>query len=370
MPTDEQLHIGIMSGTSLDGIDIALTAFAEPRQVRLLGALCIPLGDELRGRLLALCSPGNDELREAGILGQLWARSAANGVHQLLKLLGLRPEQITSIGSHGQTVRHHPELGFSLQLGAPALLAELTNIDVACDFRSRDLAAGGQGAPLVPAFHHWAFADPATPISLLNIGGFANLTLLRPGQPVTGFDCGPGNVLMDTWIHQHRNAVYDADGAWAASGRVCEPLLAEMLNDSFFSLSGPRSTGREHFNGAWLKRLLAQQHTQPTPADVQATLLELTARGISQSLRQEDMQTNPVYVCGGGVHNSQLLNRLRALLPEARLASSEALGVNPDWMEAMAFAWLAWRLDQRQTGSLAEVTGARGNRILGALYPA
>lgn len=370
MPSTEQLHVGIMSGTSLDGIDIAVSAFAEPRQVRLLGALCIPLQADLRNRLLTLCSPGSDELRDAGIAGQLWARSAAAGVRELLQQLGLQAAQITSIGSHGQTIRHHPELGFSLQIGAPALLAELTGIDVACDFRSRDLAAGGQGAPLVPAFHHWAFANPNSPISLLNIGGFANLTLLRPGQPVTGFDCGPGNVLMDAWISQHQGTPYDADGRWAASGKVCESLLADMLKDSYFLLRGPRSTGREHFNPAWLERLLQQQRTRPTPADVQATLLELTAQSICRPLQQEGMQANPVYLCGGGAHNGHLRRRLQALLPEATLNSSEVLGINPDWMEAMAFAWLAWRLNQRKTGNLAEVTGARGNRILGALYPA
>ncbi|SFM81912.1 anhydro-N-acetylmuramic acid kinase [Halopseudomonas yangmingensis] len=369
MQPAEQLHIGIMSGTSLDGIDIAVCSFSEPRQVRLLGALYIPMDARLREQLLALCSPGDDELRRSALAGMEWARLVADGIRQVLQQLGIDGSRVSSIGSHGQTVRHHPDLGFSLQIGAPALLAELTGIDVVSDFRSRDLAAGGQGAPLVPAFHQWALSDPLQPICLVNIGGFANLTCLRPGFAVEGFDCGPGNILLDAWIQQHQGIPFDRDGQWAASGHVNQPLLNSMLADPYFSLSGPRSTGREYFNSLWLHRQLAEHGSGIAAVDVQATLLELSARTIANAVHQTGLQRQPVYLCGGGTHNRRLRTRLQALLPEASVSSSAALGIDPDWMEAMAFAWLAWRFSQRLPGNLPEVTGARGSRILGALYP-
>lgn len=363
------LYVGIMSGTSLDGIDIALSRFDDTHQAHCLDALCLPFPDDLRQQLLDLCSPSSDELFQAGIAGNAWARLAADGVAQLLARQHASPDQVRAIGSHGQTVRHHPEHGFSLQIGAPSLLAELTGIDVIADFRSRDLAAGGEGAPLVPAFHHWLLSSPETTRTLVNIGGFANLTILRPGHSVFGFDSGPGNALMDNWAQRHIGTPYDANGQWAAEGEVHRALLDRMLADPYFARSGPKSTGREYFHEAWLAEHL--QHVPGVSAkDVQATLAALTATTIVTSLKQAANDTSELFICGGGARNAHLMNLLQQLLPEQKIQSTEALGVSPDWMEAMAFAWLAWRFDQRLTGNLPSVTGARGERILGALYPA
>lgn len=365
----DTLYIGIMSGTSLDGVDIALTAFSsETQSATLLAALCMPLSPELRNELLALCQPGADEIRRAGLAGQKWARLAADGIHQLLHQQGLSASQVAAIGSHGQTIRHHPESGFSVQIGAPALLAELCDIDVISDFRNRDLAAGGEGAPLVPAFHAWLLHDAQQTRALINIGGFANLTLLAQDGQISGFDSGPGNVLLDHWVHRHLGKPFDADGGWARSGRILPDLLERMLADPYFSRPAPKSTGREYFHSDWLQHQLG--NSRHAPADVQATLLELTARTIAQALASCQPQPTASYVCGGGAHNGLLMERLRQLLPGCSVTTTAALGVDPDWMEAMAFAWLAWRCHQRLSGNLPAVTGARGKRILGAIYPA
>lgn len=363
------LYVGIMSGTSLDGVDIALTAFSptSPRAT-LVGALCLPLPPELRNDLLALCQPGDDEIHRAGIAGQQWARLAAQGVHQLLQQHGISASQVSAIGSHGQTIRHHPESGFSVQIGAPALLAELCGVDVISDFRSRDLAAGGEGAPLVPAFHAWLLSDPQQSRVLINIGGFANLTLLGADNQICGFDSGPGNVLLDHWIQRHTGQLFDADGAWARSGQVIPELLDRLLQDPYFGRAAPKSTGREYFHPAWLQRQLDGR--QDHPADVQATLLELTARSITEALASCPKQPEAVYICGGGARNGWLMERLQQLLAPRPVHSTAVLGVDPDWMEAMAFAWLAWRCELRQSGNLPAVTGASGERILGAIYPA
>jgi len=363
------LYIGIMSGTSLDGVDIALTSFSSDTQrASLLAALCMPFPSELRNDLLALCQPGADEIRRAGLAGQEWARLAAAGVQQLLQQQNLSASDVSAIGSHGQTIRHHPESGFSVQIGAPALLAELCGIDVVCDFRNRDLAAGGEGAPLVPAFHAWLLHDAQHTRALVNIGGFANLTLLAQDGQTSGFDSGPGNVLLDYWIHQHEGQSFDANGNWARSGQVIPALLERMLADDYFHRTAPKSTGREYFHPDWLQRQLGEHRYEP--ADVQATLLELTARTIAQAL--EDCQPPPsaAYVCGGGAHNGRLMERLQQLLPLSPVMTTAELGVDPDWMEAIAFAWLAWRCQRRLSGNLPAVTGARGERILGAAYPA
>ena len=362
----EHLYVGIMSGTSLDGIDIALTSFScsTPR-ASMIGARGVPFPPSLRDELLALCQPGADEIRRAGIAGQHWARLAAQGVNELLRQYDIRPSQVAAIGSHGQTIRHHPESGFSIQVGAPALLAELCGIDVICDFRNRDLAAGGEGAPLVPAFHAWLLGGQQLR-AVVNIGGFANLTLL--GECVSGFDSGPGNVLLDHWMHRHHGQLFDADGAWARSGKPIPELLRKMLADPYFARSAPKSTGREYFHPTWLDQHLRGRHDDPE--DVQATLLELTARTIADALEHSQPQTQEVYICGGGVRNGQLMERLQQLLAPRQVASTAALGVDPDWMEAIAFAWLAWRCQSRQPGNLPAVTGAGGERVLGAVYPA
>lgn len=363
------VHVGIMSGTSLDGIDIAVTEILPPRQVRLLGACCIPFPPSLRDDLLSLCSPGANEIYRCGIAGQAWARLAATGVTSLLEQLQLHPRAITTIGSHGQTVRHHPQQGFSLQIGAPALLAELTGISVITDFRSRDIAAGGEGAPLVPAFHDWLLRDPNATRTLVNVGGFANLTIMRPGQLATGFDSGPGNVLLDYWIGLHQGKAYDDAGSWARSGRILPELLNSMLRDQYFHRSGPKSTGREYFNAQWLHQQLVD-YPDAAPEDVQATLVELSAYSISQAACQHAADSQALYLCGGGARNTLLLERLSQHLPNTQVMTTSELGVDPDWMEAMAFAWLAWRCSEREPGNLPAVTGAAGERVLGAVYPA
>src|SRR5690606_29839633 len=290
--------------------------------------------------LLALCAPGPDELARAAVAEQRWVELAAAGIHELLQREKLSPVDIRAIGSHGQTVRHEPARGFTVQIGNPALLAELTGIEVVADFRRRDVAAGGQGAPLVPAFHEALFDSDGQPKAVLNVGGFSNLSLIDPEQPVRGFDCGPGNVLLDAWIARIRGETFDRDGAWAASGTLNEALLQLLLSDPYFAGRGPKSTGRELFNLPWLERHLANLPELP-PADVQRTLLELTARSIVESLQQAQQDTAELLVCGGGAHNGALMHRLQELLPNCRVASTASRGVPPDWVEAMAFAWLA-----------------------------
>lgn len=362
-----QLYIGIMSGTSLDGLDICLTDITD--DIRLIDSQFLEFPSSLRQELLALCQPCNNELVRLSIAEQQWARLAASGIHQLLQRQALPATQITAIGSHGQTIRHHPELGFSVQIGAPALLAEETGIRVVSHFRQRDLAAGGQGAPLVPAFHQWLFGATQQPSAILNIGGFSNVSFVLPGEPVSGFDCGPGNVLLDAWVQKNLGLSYDKNGDWGRSGRVSQALLQQLLLQPYFSISGPKSTGRELFNLDWLERQLACLPAC-SPQDVQATLVELTAVCISQSIKQQKAPLNRLAVCGGGAHNTYLLERLAALMPELPILTTDSLGVPADWMEAMAFAWLAHCCLQEVPANRPEVTGARGLRVLGAVYPA
>lgn len=362
------LYIGVMSGTSLDGIDIALIEQGD--STRLIDSQFLPMPDDLRQQLLALCQSGDDEIRRSALAENHWALLASQGIEQILQRQQLSPGDIRAIGSHGQTVRHEPALGFTLQIGNPALLAELTGVDVIADFRRRDIAAGGQGAPLVPAFHQALFADHRDKLAVLNIGGFSNISLLgETAEAVRGFDCGPGNVLMDAWIQRQRQLAFDRNGSWAATGRVQPALLASMLGDPYFAVHGPKSTGRELFNLAWLEQQLPP--FAPLPAeDVQATLLELTARSCTQALLGAQPDSQRLVVCGGGAHNGALLARLTALLPGIDVSSSDELGVPADWMEAMAFAWLAHCFLERIPANHPSVTGARGLRVLGAHYPA
>lgn len=360
------LYLGIMSGTSLDGFDIAL--IEQTDTCRLLASHYLPMPDDLRQELLTLCSSGPDELARAAMAEQRWVQLAAQGIQTLLSEQNLAAGAIRAIGSHGQTVRHEPARGFSIQIGNPALLAELTGICVVSDFRRRDLAAGGQGAPLVPAFHQALFAT-SKHCAVLNIGGFSNLSLLDPGQEVHGFDCGPGNVLLDAWIDQQQGERFDRDGAWAASGQVQPALLQALLGDGFFQTQGPKSTGRELFNLSWLEQHLARLPSFPA-ADIQATLLELTARSIIAALTTAQQQTDTLLVCGGGAHNGALMRRLQALLPVTQVSSTDSHGVPADWVEAMAFAWLAHCCLEGIPANRPSVTGARGLRVLGAIYPA
>lgn len=361
------LYIGIMSGTSLDGIDISLVDIDS--QCRLVASHYVPMPPQLKLELLSLCSSGADEINRAALAEQKWARLAAQGVAKILADTHTSAEQIRAIGSHGQTIRHEPAQQFTVQIGSPALLTELTDICVVTDFRSRDVAAGGQGAPLVPAFHEMLFQQQAKPCAILNIGGFSNVTLLAEQQDTYGFDCGPGNVLMDAWIQHSKNAPFDQDGAWAASGTVNQPLLAMMLQEPFFATQGPKSTGRELFNLDWLLDLLSQ-HNPIAEQDVQATLCELTAHSIAESIQFAQADTKAVWVCGGGAHNYDLLERLRRLLPHCSVASTDSIDVSADWMEAMAFAWLAHCCLEGIPANRPAVTGANGLRVLGAIYPA
>ena len=361
------LYIGVMSGTSLDGLDIALVEQGE--QLQLLATHYLPMPDELRQALLSLCSSGPDEIARAALAENRWATLAGEGIAQLLARQGLHPEDIRAIGSHGQTIRHEPARGFTVQIGNPALLAEVTGIRVVADFRRRDVAAGGQGAPLVPAFHETLFSHIGQCLAILNVGGFSNLSLIAQGTPVHGFDCGPGNVLLDAWVERKRGQAYDADGAWAATGKVQPALLGTLLADPFFAGSGPKSTGREVFNLPWL-----DSHLATLPAyrdeDVQATLLELSARSIIDSLNNAQPGTQALLVCGGGARNGALMARLAQLLPQAKVASTAAYGIDPDWVEAMAFAWLAHCCLEGVAANRPSVTAARGLRILGAIYAA
>ncbi|HBZ95563.1 MULTISPECIES: anhydro-N-acetylmuramic acid kinase [unclassified Pseudomonas] len=361
------LYIGVMSGTSLDGLDIAL--INQDQRPHLLATLYRPMPDRLRSDLLALCTSGNDELARAAVAEQHWVELAAGAINDLLQQQGLSAQQIRAIGSHGQTVRHEPARGFTIQIGNPALLAELTGICVVGDFRRRDVAAGGQGAPLVPAFHHDLFGHDQRHVAVLNVGGFSNLSLLSPGQDVLGFDSGPGNVLLDAWIQHCRGLAYDRDGAWAASGSVHNELLARLLSDPFFATQGPKSTGRELFNLDWL---LGHLQVLPPLAseDVQATLVELTARSIVSALRSAQARTDALLVCGGGAHNACLMKRLSEMLAGTEVSSTASEGVDPDWVEAMAFAWLAHCTLEGIPGNRPSVTGAKGLRVLGAIYPA
>lgn len=361
------LYIGVMSGTSLDGLDIALVELAPA--IKLIATHYTPMPDALRTELLGLCASGPDEIARSAIAQQNWVKLAADGIRALLDQQNLKPADIRAIGSHGQTIRHEPSRGFTVQIGNPALLTELTGITVVSDFRSRDVAAGGQGAPLVPAFHEALFEEQAGSRAVLNVGGFSNLSLIEPGRPVAGFDCGPGNVLLDAWIHQQRGENFDRDGQWAASGQVEPVLLEALLGDSFFVTKGPKSTGREVFNLAWLT-----QHLSRLPSlaaeNVQATLLELTALTIIESLQGAQADTRELLVCGGGAHNATLMQRLASLLPDATVSSTASHGVDPDWVEAMAFAWLAHCCLEGIAANRPSVTGARGLRVLGAIYPA
>ncbi|MCF5544803.1 anhydro-N-acetylmuramic acid kinase [Pseudomonas salomonii] len=361
------LYMGVMSGTSLDGLDIAL--IEQDPAIKLIATHYIPMPDDLRTELLSLCASGPDEIARSALAQQHWVTLAAKGILALLEQQALEPQDIRAIGSHGQTIRHEPARGFTVQIGNPALLTELTGITVVSDFRSRDVAAGGQGAPLVPAFHEALFGERTGNRAVLNVGGFSNLSLIETNKPVAGFDCGPGNVLLDAWIHNQRGEHFDRDGQLAAAGQVEPALLNALLSDPFFLTKGPKSTGREVFNLGWLQHHLARLPAFQ-PEDVQATLLELTALTIVESLQAAQTDTETLLVCGGGAHNTTLMKRLAALLPSTQVSSTATYGVDPDWVEAMAFAWLAHCCLEGIAANRPSVTGARGLRVLGAIYPA
>ena len=375
-PIAHRYCIGLMSGTSLDGVDGVLVDFAEGTQV--LWHASRGFDAALRAELLALNTPdGRDELHRAALAANALARSYAEVVRELLQATGMAPAQIAAIGAHGQTVRHRPQMfdgtGYTLQLNSPAQLAELSGVAVVADLRSRDVAAGGQGAPLVPAFHQGVFGRPGETVLVLNIGGIANLSVLAGDGTVLGFDCGPGNALMDGWCQTHTGQPYDDGGQWAATGQVLPALLDRLLAEPFLQQPPPKSTGRDLFHADWLAGHLSASATSPAdarPADVQATLTEFTARACASAVQRFGRGGGELLVCGGGAFNTQLMQRIAALLPGVAVDTTAARGLPPQQVEAAAFAWLARQALLGLPGNLPAVTGARGPRILGAIHPA
>jgi anhydro-N-acetylmuramic acid kinase len=362
-----EYYIGLMSGTSLDGVDAVLADFADDR-FNVLAHADHPFEARLRAELFALSAPGGgDELRRAALVSNQLAHTYAAAIRNLLGGHAVDPSTVRAIGCHGQTVRHQPADGYTLQLVNGALLAELTGINVVCDFRSRDVAAGGQGAPLVPAFHRAAFASRTQHRVIVNIGGIANLTSLPPSGAVTGFDCGPGNLLLDTWAQHHLGKPFDDQGRWADSGRVSADLLARMLDHEYFRRAPPKSTGRETFNREWLVGLPG---VNEKPADVQATLLALTVQGITGAIARYCAGAEEIYICGGGARNCALMEQLARELAPLTVAVTDELGVTAQLVEALAFAWLARQNLSGLPGNLPAVTGANSTCVLGALYRA
>lgn len=376
MPASQSpLFIGLMSGTSLDGVDGVLAEFpanGSNTPIVTVATAYLPFSDALRSDLMALQTSGDDEIHRESLAANALAHRYAECVSQLLDQGGVTPNQVRAIGAHGQTIRHRPECGYTRQTNNPALLAELAGIDVVADFRSRDIAVGGQGAPLVPAFHQAIFGTPDEIRVVANIGGISNISVLDHGQKVIGFDTGPGNVLMDAWIMQHQQKAYDACGAWAATGRVIPALLNRLLDEPFLKLAPPKSTGRDLFHTAWLTAKMAS-FADVAPADVQATLTAFTATALADAIAAHAIGASAVYICGGGAYNTYLMQHLQQALAaychSARVQSTDALGVSPNHVEALAFAWLAHRHVERKPGNLVNVTGAKGARVLGALYP-
>jgi len=409
MPNKRELYIGLMSGTSIDGIDAALVEFNNG-SCQLIAQHLQALPAKLTEQLHQLCRPNNDEISTLATVEQPLAQAFALACQQLLAKTRFTASDITAIGSHGQTIRHHPEYGFTLQIGDANILSALTNIDTVADFRRKDMALGGQGAPLVPAFHQAVFQHPSINRAIINIGGLANITYLPSLQQagaITGYDTGPGNTLLDAWfsMNHHSGCNYDVDGAWARSGTVIGPLLASLLQHEYFALSAPKSTGRELFNLAWLQPYLNKELNKElignlgttssvySAADVQRTLTRFTAVSIanevtkliqdsdlinssdvdnSASVNESDDShiSSEVYICGGGAANPLLMADLAQLLPNSPVKTTAAIGIDPDWVEAIAFAWLAKQHIHKLPGNLPAVTGASRTAILGAFYPA
>lgn len=365
--SEYEYYIGLMSGTSLDGVDAVLIRTQQHQWCGAIAHAFIPYTDDVKTQVLSLQQVADNELHRNALLSQTLSGLYAEVVNKLLVEHQINRQAIRAIGCHGQTIRHNPAQGYTLQSVDLALLAEHTGIDVVGDFRSRDIAAGGQGAPLVPAFHQALFAHPKEHRAILNIGGIANITILPPEQAAFGFDTGPGNMLMDAWVQQQWQQHYDENGQLAAQGTVLPTLLAALLAHPYFAQTPPKSTGRDLFSLTWLSPYLKGTET---PHDVLRTLLEYTAVSIAESVQAHAPQTQTLFVCGGGLNNGLLYNRLKALLPTTTLSDTATLALHPQWVEAAAFGWLAAQLIHRQSGNLPEATGAAGKRLLGALYPA
>lgn len=373
MGADEPLYVGLMSGTSVDAIDSAVVSCGSAG-LQLLATHEHTIPTPIKQQIAAISHAGDNEIERMGVLDRELGRLFAEATLELLSHAGIEPRRIRAIGSHGQTIRHRPpsaapgnRFPFTLQIGDPNTIAEVTGITTVADFRRRDIAAGGEGAPLAPAFHAAAFARPDVNRAIVNIGGIANATILNGNELQMGFDTGPGNTLMDHWIARHKGLPYDRDGAWAASGQSDPALLAHLSRHPYFQQQGPRSTGKEAFNLGWLDAQL-EHFPDITAADVQATLLDLTAAGITQAVTNCPVAITQIYICGGGCHNQHLMRRLASLLAPATVASTEVLGIDPDWVEAATFAWLASRTMEGLDGNSRAVTGATGARVLGGVY--
>lgn len=358
----QELYIGLMSGTSADGIDAALVDFSHT-QPKLVASYYQEYAPELRQEILDLCHPGTNEINRLGNLDVKLGKAFADAAKKLLK--NIPPDQrVRAIGSHGQTIRHHPSQQFTLQIGDPNIISAETGITTVADFRRRDIAHGGQGAPLVPAFHHHIFAKDNKNQAIVNIGGIANITMLPSAGNIFGFDTGPGNTLLDAWTETHLNQSHDKNGNWAAQGKVNVDLLNDLLSDPFFKKPHPKSTGREYFNLQWLQNFLVQPIQS---VDVQTTLVEMTARSILDAISQY-ISEGDVLICGGGVHNAFLMSRLKSLGKGFTVDSTQKFGIDPDWVEAMAFAWLAKQTLDKKPGNIIAVTGAKQPAVLGGVY--
>tara|TARA_B110000503_G_scaffold63672_1_gene100408 strand:+ start:3198 stop:4331 length:1134 start_codon:yes stop_codon:yes gene_type:complete len=373
MSADDPLYVGLMSGTSVDAIDSALVR-CLPKGVEIVATHQHAIPPELKRQIAAISHSGADEIERMGTLDRELGLLFADATLQLLATAGIQPRQIKAIGSHGQTIRHRPPstaphsmASFTLQIGDPNTIAELTGITTVADFRRRDLAAGGEGAPLAPAFHASALAQPGVNRAIVNIGGIANATVLTGDELQMGFDTGPGNTLLDHWISRHSGYAYDHDGAWSAGGQANPALLEQLLRHPYFQQEGPRSTGKETFNLPWLDSNL-EEFTDITAQDVQATLVELTSYTIANAVKSCPFEVAEVYVCGGGSHNAHLMQRLTLHMAPATVANTAALGMDPDWVEAATFAWLASQTLNGLAGNSQRVTGAAGGRVLGGVY--
>jgi len=364
-------YIGLMSGTSLDGIDAVIVDFSSPRPV-VVACYYQAFPSELRTRLKRLCFHNTVELSELGSLDAKLGVLSAQTVNKLLAQAQIPASMITAIGSHGQTVYHAPQHNdpFTIQIGDPNRISQLTGIPVIADFRRADIAAGGQGAPLVPAFHRANFQSDQENRVVVNIGGIANITILPKDDtaPITGFDTGPGNTLLDFWVHKHKGIEYDVNSRFGRSGRVCQALLEIMLSDNYFSQPAPKSTGQEYFSGQWMDAKLKHYGRPVEAADIQATLYQLTTISITDAIQTSAPETQRILLCGGGAHNKLLMEKLSAQLAGRTIETTEAFGIKPDWVEATAFAWLAFCFNQKLPGNLPSVTGASHSVILGGYY--
>lgn len=367
-------YIGLISGTSMDAVDAVVVSIPPTGRLQLKTTHSEPYPEEVRAQLQTLANASTNELDRVGQLDALLGELFAQAANRVRDKAGLDSQEIRAIGSHGQTVRHRPNAQhpFSLQIGNPSIIAERTGITAVADFRARDIAAGGQGAPLAPSFHKWMFHSPDRSRAIINIGGIANASYLpaHSDEPVIGFDTGPGNTLLDSWIYKHRKQAYDSNGQWGASGKCLVTLVKRLGEDPYFTAPPPKSTGFEYFNIAWLERHLGALKLSPAAEDVQATLVELTARSIAQAVTMHLRKVEDVYICGGGSHNRHLMGRLRANLPDMPMDTTAALGIHPDWVEASAFAWLAHQALEGQPSNLPSVTGARRPVVLGGIYKA